>query len=149
MKAAQLSKKAFGRQKRLSVVKKGREGWHGRLVGAADIKKGRCLSKKAVSRQKRLWRLRWRSSTCRGHQKRPSAVKKGREGCHGTMCWHKDIAKFQFLMKTIPNDCLYIQYERRMANLHFLCSFNGILIDLTMTLLAKKICFCQFYVAKF
>ena len=36
----QTSKKAVCRQKRPSAVKKGREGCHGRLVRAADIKKG-------------------------------------------------------------------------------------------------------------
>ena len=73
-------------QKRLSAVKKGREGYHGRLVRAEDIKKGCRLSKqavgcqkKAVGRQKRLWRLPWTSSMCPGHLKRPSVVKKVRE----------------------------------------------------------------------
>ena len=41
-------------QKRPSAVNKGREGYHGGLVRAADIKKGRQLSKKAVGCQKRL-----------------------------------------------------------------------------------------------
>ena len=65
------------------------------------------------------------------------------------MCWHKDIAKFQILMKTVLNQCLGIQYERRVANLHFLYIFNGHLIDLVMTLLAKKVTFCHLYVAIF
>jgi hypothetical protein len=66
-----------------------------------------------------------------------------------TMCWHKDIEKFQILMKTILNQCLGSQYESRVANVHFLCIFNGYLIDLVMTLLAKKVIFCQLYIAKF
>ena len=64
------------------------------------------------------------------------------------MCWHKDIAKFQILMKTVLNQCLGIQYERRVANLHLFCIFNGYLIDLIMTLLAKKVRFCQLYVVE-
>jgi hypothetical protein len=72
--------KAVGRQKRLWrlpltsstccrqkkrpwVVKKGREGCHGSLVRAADIKKGLRYSKKAVKAAT--------FCTCRGHQKRP------------------------------------------------------------------------------
>ena len=64
------------------------------------------------------------------------------------MCWHKDIAKFQILIKNVLNQCLGIQYERRMANLHFLCTFNCHLIDLIMTLLVKKVSFFQLYVVK-
>ena len=67
----------------------------------------------------------------------------------GTIYWHKDIAKFQILMKIVLNQCLGIQYERRVANLHFLCIFNGNLIDLIMTLLTKKVVFLQLYVIKF
>ena len=65
------------------------------------------------------------------------------------MCWHKDIAKFQILMKIVFNQCLGIQYERRVANLHFLCILNGNLIDLNMTLLTKKVIFCHLYVVTF
>ena len=68
---------------------------------------------------------------------------------YGTMCWHKDIAKFQILMKTVLNQCLGIQYESRVANLHFLCIFSGNLIDLIMTLLAKKVMFLSFLLVKF
>ena len=64
------------------------------------------------------------------------------------MCWHKDIAKFQILMRTILNHCLGIQYECRVANCHFLCILNRNLFDLIMTLLAKKVNFCHFYVVK-
>ena len=63
------------------------------------------------------------------------------KGCNlgnSTMCWHKDIAKFQMWMKTILNQCLGIQYDRRVANLQFFCIFNRNLMDLIMTLLAKK-----------
>ena len=45
-KGRQPSKKVVGRHKRPSTVKKGREGSQGRLVRAADIKKGHRLSKK-------------------------------------------------------------------------------------------------------
>ena len=45
------------------------------------------------------------------------------------MCWHKDIAKFQILMKIVLNQTLGIQYDRRVANLLFLCVFNVNLID--------------------
>ena len=62
------------------------------------------------------------------------------------MCWHKVIAKFQNLMKYVLNLWLGIQYEHRVANLHFLYIFNVNLIDLLMTLLAKKVKFCHFYV---
>jgi hypothetical protein len=65
------------------------------------------------------------------------------------MCWHKDIAKSQILMKTIINQCLGIQYEGRVANLHFFMHFQWIFDDLVMTLLAKKVTFSQLYVAKF
>ena len=65
------------------------------------------------------------------------------------MCWHKDIAKFQILMKTVLYQCLGIQYERMVANFCFLCIFNGNLIDLIMALSAKKVIFCHLYVAKF
>ena len=64
------------------------------------------------------------------------------------MCWHKDIAKFQILMKYVLNQCLGIQYERRVANWHFLCIFNGSLIDLIKTLSAKNVIFYQLYVVK-
>ena len=53
------------------------------------------------------------------------------------MCWHKDIAKFQILMKTVLNQCLGIQYERRIADLHFFCTFNGHLSVSIMELLPK------------
>ena len=53
------------------------------------------------------------------------------------MCWHKVIAKFQTLMNTVLNQCIGIQYERRVANWHFLCIFNANLIDLVKALLAK------------
>jgi hypothetical protein len=65
------------------------------------------------------------------------------------MCWHKDIAKIQILMKIVLNQCLCIQYERRVANLHFLSIINGNLIDLNMTLLTKKVIFYYFYIVKF
>ena len=65
-----------------------------------------------------------------------------------TMCWHKDIAKFQILLKIILNQPLGIQYGRTVANLHFLCSFNENLIDLIMTLLGKNFVFCQLYIVK-
>jgi hypothetical protein len=65
------------------------------------------------------------------------------------MCWHKDIAKFQILMKTILNQCLGIQYERRGANFHFLLIFNGNLIDLVTTLFIKKANFCHLLLVKF
>ena len=52
-------------------------------------------------------------------------------------------------MKTVLNQCLGIQYERRVANLRFLRVFNGNLIDLIMTLLAEKVIFCHLYVATF
>ena len=51
-------------------------------------------------------------------------------------------------MKIVLNQCLGIQYERKVANLHILCIFNGNLIDLVMTLLPKKVIFCQLYIAK-
>ena len=65
------------------------------------------------------------------------------------MCSHKDIAKFQISMKTVLNHCLGIQYERRVANLHFLFIFNGSLIVLNMTLFAKKVIISHFYVVEF
>jgi hypothetical protein len=64
------------------------------------------------------------------------------------MCWHKDIAKFQILLKTVLNQCLGIQYERRVANWHFFCIFNGNLIDFMLTLLVKKVNFCYLYVVQ-
>ena len=66
-----------------------------------------------------------------------------------TMCWHKDIAKFQILMKTVLNQCLGIQYERRVANLYLFCIFNENFIDSMMTLLPKIFIFCHFYLVKF
>ena len=51
------------------------------------------------------------------------------------MCWHKDIAKFQILLKIVFNQPLSIQYERRVADLGFFCIFNGNLIDFILTLL--------------
>ena len=41
------------------------------------------------------------------------------------MCWHKDIAKFQILMKTVLNQCLGIQYECRVAKGGFMSESNG------------------------
>ena len=66
-----------------------------------------------------------------------------------TMCWHKDITKFQILLKIILNQPLSIQYERRVADLQFFCIFNGNLIDSIMALLAKIFNFCHFYVVEF
>ena len=66
-----------------------------------------------------------------------------------TMCWHRDIAKFQILVKTVSNQCLGIQYDYRVVNLHFFCIFNGNLINLNMTLLTKKVIFYHFYIVKF
>ena len=74
------------------------------------------------------------------------------KGCNlgnSTMCWHKDIAKFQMWMKTILNQCLGIQYECRLVNFLFLCTFNETLIDFIMTLLTKRDNFCHLYVVKF
>ena len=51
-------------------------------------------------------------------------------------------------MKIVLNQGLGIQYERRVANWHFLFIFNGSLTDLMMTLLAKKVNFYQLYVVK-
>ena len=65
------------------------------------------------------------------------------------MCWHKDIAKFQILMKTILSQSLDIQYERMGANLHSLCIFNGNLIDFIMALLSKIFKISEFYVLTF
>ena len=60
---------------RPSAIKK---GCPGRLIRAADIKKGRGLSKKSVGCQKRPWRLSWTSSTCHRHLKRLLVGKKVR-----------------------------------------------------------------------
>ena len=51
-------------------------------------------------------------------------------------------------MKIVLNQCLGIQYESRVANLHFLCIFNGNFSDLIMTLLGKKVIFCQLYIVE-
>ena len=85
-----------------------------------------CLLKLLIFYQKLLWNIRYR-----------------------TMCWHKDIAKFQIWMKTILNQCLGIQYECRLVNFLFLCTFNETLIDFIMTLLTKRDNFCHLYVVKF
>ena len=64
------------------------------------------------------------------------------------MCWHKDIAKFQILMKIFLNQGLGIQYECRVSNMRFLCFFNRNLVDSIMALLAKIFIFCHFYVVE-
>ena len=68
--------------------------------------------------------------------------------CRITMCWHKDIAKFQILMKIFLNQGLGIQYECRVSNMRFLCFFNRNLVDSITALLAKIFIFCHFYVVE-
>ena len=53
------------------------------------------------------------------------------------------------LSENFLNQGLGIQYGRRMANIHFFCIFNGKFNSLIMTLLAKKVIFLSFLLAKF
>ena len=79
-KGRRSSKKAVGRHKRPLAVKKGREGCYGRLVRAADIKKGledgRGLPQSHEGRS--------------GHLVCTADITKGRKGCHGGLQGHQD-----------------------------------------------------------
>ena len=71
------------------------------------------------------------------------------QNCHEcTMCWHKDIAKIQILLKIILNQPFGIQYERRVVDFQKFCTFNRNLIDSIKALLSKISILCYFYVMK-